>query len=518
MKDNSQLTPLPDLNKLSVRDIIPDLGRINEDRTINRTSAEIVQNLGKKSFAQEIENDKQKSAAYINRATDVANQLGKDNPIAKQEKQAIDVYKRALLLMGSGDLQVIDKDGKKAAADNNMPTASILGHGGRAMIEIPAGSGDRLMNWLSSGDPATDGRSRKQTQQGAIADNKTLYNRPAATHDVSIEADGKGGFDLKEKKGFSIGLRDFLSNKLLGKKTNHFGVDLALNAEYGKKDSEGKIVDKPDGDHGHLYVHYIPPTKDKPGSLMIGIEGAAPSSPKHSKTGASDPVSPTGGTKFDELAIKQQLSTESEYKDTKVPQKYGGMQIKLSDRSLDEITKLKADNFGTTLAYSVPGKSAENFQEKLNNKDYHQTPEFKESKDTDSKAQLPKAPALVKSIANIAVKTATLGIFKPFKKEIEEYKAETTKYKIDSKLATVKSKIDQGKEVRKTNNSNPLFKNSQNTNQHSAEPTVNVEKKTQLSTEIRTALNKPHKSPHVSSSPVIIGSHRRPPQKQTGRG
>jgi len=34
-------------------------------------------------------------------------------------------------------------------------------------------------------------------------------------------------------------------------------------------------VNKPDGDHGHLYIHYTPATKDTPGSIMIGMEGAS---------------------------------------------------------------------------------------------------------------------------------------------------------------------------------------------------------------------------------------------------
>jgi hypothetical protein len=345
--------------------------KISEDRNIPKTQKQIINDLGEKTFAQEIANDKEKAAVYINRASQAAKQLGEDDSVAKQELASSEVYKRALLLVGAGGLQVNSEDGSsKLAADNNLPASSYLSHGGRIMIEIPPGkSGDDLINWLTSGHRNIDGRSSNQTQNEAIKEGNIVYNRSAATHDVNIvtqaQADGKKQFILEEKKGFMIGARDFIRNKVLGLKTNHYGVDLAMNAEFGGKDPEGKIVNKPDGDHGHLYIHYTPSVNGNPATILIGVEGAAPSSPKHSKFGTPDPVSPVGGSKFGNLRSKKTQLTEGEYKDTVVPKNFGGMVMNLDQKKVHDITAMKSKDYGIELAYSKPGNNPAEFTANL---------------------------------------------------------------------------------------------------------------------------------------------------------
>lgn len=405
---------------------IPSEPRITEDRSYNKKSPKaILGDLQKKSFAQEIENDKEKSAVFLNRSLKAEASLGADNPITKQEQMSVDVYKRALALIGSGGLQIESNSGaKQSAAGNNLPVSSYLSHGTRVMIEIPPDSGDTLANWLTSGDPNKSGMSRKQNQLEALGEGKIVYNRSAATHDVSIEErvndKGEKSFSLKEKKGFFIGFKDFIGNKF-GMKTKHWGVDLAMNAEFGGKDSEGKIVDRPDGDHGHLYIHYNPPKDGKPGSMLIGIEGGAPTSHKHSKVGASDPLSPVDSSKFNELGTKKDIAGEREYESTLVPKTYGGMVIKLDQQNLDDIVKINAKDLDGGLAYVKPGTSAQDFKNKLQNKDYHKTPEFKESKKLEHTLE---KPSIWKKVANLVTKVVTLGIIKPFQKEIDSYNAE----------------------------------------------------------------------------------------------
>lgn len=381
---------------------------------IFRTKEEILSDLSKQSFAQEIENDKAKSAQYIERGERAQEKGEADKTytaIADQEIKAVDVYKRALILVGSGSLQLHHDDSKVAnsRAGNGLPVSSYLSHGARVMIEIPSGSGDQLVNWLTSGDANTSGMSRKQTQQGAIQDGKIVYNRPAATHDVSIEKlEGTNEYALKEKKGFGIGLKDFLSNKILGKKTNHFSVDLALNAALGEKDSRGKDVKKPDGDHGHLYIHYIAPTKDKPGSMLIGIEGGSPTSAKHSKTGAADPLSAIDGSKWEDLAVKKEIAGESKYTKTIVPKKYQGMTIKLGAEQLGKITKLDAKTFGAELAYAEPSTSVENFQQGIGSSNkIPPPPRFEVSKGPKFDKE---QPTLFKKLVNGVAKIMTAGL------------------------------------------------------------------------------------------------------------
>jgi hypothetical protein len=410
--------------------------KITEDRSYDKKSPKaILGDLQKKSFAQEIENDKEKSAVLLNRAKQAEAILPPGDPVIKQEQMSVDVYKRALALIGSGGLQINGNAGEKqSAADNNLPVSSYLSHGARVMIEIPPGSGDTLANWLTSGDPDKSGMSRKQSQQGAIDEDKIVYNRSAATHDVSIKEKvndkGEKEFSLKEEKGFTIGLRDFVGNQF-GMKTNHWGVDLAMNAEFGGKDSEGKIVGRPDGDHGHLYIHYNPPKDGKPGTMLIGIEGGAPTSHKHSKTGASDPLSPVDSSKFDDVKIKKDIAGEKEYENTIVPKKYGGMVVKLDQEKLNDIVKINAKDLDGGLAYVKPGTSPKDFKDKLENKDYHQTPEFKESKKQEPTLE---KPSMWKKIANVVTKVVTLGMVKPFQKEIDAYNAEHKTLKTQAKV------------------------------------------------------------------------------------
>jgi len=187
-----------------------------------------------------------------------------------------------------GDMQVTNKNGEiKAASENGMPVSSYMSHGSRVMIEIPPNTADKLMNWISNGDKSPDtvknrGDYISKNQKEALQSENVLYKRDAATHGVDIKK-AKDGFKLKEKKGFLIGLRDYITNKLSITKTKHFGMDLALNKNPGKERNPGA-----DGEHGHLYIHYVAPTKNKPGAMLVGVEGYAPNSKHHSKTGASN--------------------------------------------------------------------------------------------------------------------------------------------------------------------------------------------------------------------------------------
>jgi len=392
----------------------------------------ILKELEEKSFAQEVENDKDKSALLMGRAAKAEATLGADHPITKQEKASVDVYKRALLMIGASGGNVIDANGNtQSFAENNLPVSSYLSHGSRVMIEIPAGSEDKLFNWLTSGDPTKNGASRVQTQDGAISDRtpdqngeiteKIVYNRSAATHGIAFEEGSDGKPHAKELKGFMIGAKDFMSNKLLGQDTKHWGVDLAMNAEFSGKDSEGITVSKPDGDHGHLYIYYEPPTADRPGAILIGCEGGAPTSHKHSKTGASDPLSPVDSSKWRDVNPKLGIAGEEEYANTKMPQDYNGLVATLTPDELENIVKLEAKNYGAELASKLPGRSVDDFEKSKQ----HETPVLKASKKIEPSLE---KPSILKKIAN----TLTFGT--AFKKEINAYNTEQKKLKAQKKV------------------------------------------------------------------------------------
>lgn len=322
---------------------------------------ELVKKVQVQSFAEEIENDKTKIATYLERFKDAEKNYGKDHKISKQEKLSTDVFKRVLILAGTNEINIIGSEKTGIATENNLPVCSYLAHGGRIKIEIPKNSDDKMINWLTSGDENLDGKSRKQNQLKALTEGKIVYNRSAATHDINRKK-VNGEYQLVEKKGFVIGAKDFVLNKFFSVKTKHYGVDLALNAKFNDKDSLGNEVLKPDGDHGHLYIHYKPATSLKPGSILIGLEGAAPSSQKHSKTGASNPLTPIDGSKFRDLAKK--LTSDKRYQTTIIPKKIDGLSIKLTSESINKVTALKSDEYGQELAYIMPSKSVEDFQKK----------------------------------------------------------------------------------------------------------------------------------------------------------
>ena len=411
---------------------------IAEDREERRNLKDLIRKVEERSFAEEIEIDKERIAVFLDRARRAEKTLGPDHEDAIHERGSSDIFKRALTILGAGGLEITTDEGEQVeASQNGLPVSTYLSHGSRSLIELPPGSGDDMINWLTSGQRDRIGHSSRQSQRGAIREGKLVYNRPAATHDVELVAgeseDGGVEYELEEKKGFLIGARDLLLNKVLRRRTKHYGVDLAVNAEYGGRDSQGNEVRGPDGDHGHLYIHYMPPTATTPGSILIGNEGAAPSSPKHSKVGASDPVSATDSSKWDDLSVKKEVSAEQEYENTKLPRKYGGMRVKLDHEKITQITAMQADSFDFDLAYTMPGSNPSEFQANYSNKDaHHKTPEIQPSRRIEF--NLAK-PAWYKRILNRVVKTVTFGFVKPFNTEIKNYKKAKKKHKIHKQVA-----------------------------------------------------------------------------------
>lgn len=400
-----------------------------------------LQDLEKTSFAQEIEGDKKVVQKYLQSVSNAAyeqdttyqndlekfrnpdkSQAAAQTPLTDDQKTSIqnklsaDVFKRTMILLGSSDLKVKNGDQTKDASENNLPLASYLSHGARTLVEIPAGTNNELINWLTSGNKDVDGKSTSYTQNDAINENKIVFARRAATHDVEIK-DGK----LTELKGFGIGLKDAISSPF--KATNHFGVNLNL-------DPHGDAKAAPDGNHGHLYIHYKAPTENQPGSLLVGLESSEPASPNHSKTGASDPMSPVGSSKWDDLRVKKGVAGENEYKDTLIPQKYNGVFIKLDQDKLNSLTSLDhktVDKLGSDIGSKIPAKSMEEFK----SANVHQTPEMKPTKDITEPVK-PKFYALKK--------LPIINLF--FKKEIKEYKEAKKNYKIQNKVVEAAKEVN----------------------------------------------------------------------------
>jgi len=336
----------------------------------------IVSDIASQSFTAEIQNDQEVALEYLSKT-----------PSDDLDRAGIEVYKRALTIIGSGDMKIVTTNGTaKSASENLLPNVSYLSHGARVLIELPKGEGnDGLFNWLTSGNKEVNGTSIAKTQKEAIADGKYVYNRYAATHGISISDNGT----VAETKGFLIGAHDFAISKgaelanyglniLSGytsiglnsfvqknicdfsKKelTNHYGIDLSLGVNEQGIDKFGH-KSYADGEHGHFYIYYKKPTADSAGAILMGIEGSSPDSPHHSKFGASDPFSPSYGSLWESLDKKER---PDEYKDCAIGGKYNGRKITLSQYELNHIVNIDVQNLSSQkLATSVPTSSVEDF-------------------------------------------------------------------------------------------------------------------------------------------------------------
>lgn len=361
------------------------------------------------SFAEEIENDKKLSAEFLSR---------------KEPKlqNAISIYKRVLYLIGSGNMKLTDNQGlSKNASDNELPVSSYMNHGFSILIEIPKGSKNKLINWISSGK-----KNKKKVryitkgQQDSHFKNSTiLYERVATPDDVYLKKKtSKDGFDTLRKRGFFLGLRTSIINSLNLTKTKYFGLDLALNYGLANKKSIA------DGRHGHLYIQYVAPEKDSIGAMLIGIEYASPNFQGDSKIDGTEQDRASNYLAIDSLVNKQELSGEDEYEYTIIPKKYGGISIRLDIDELNYIMNSAVRGSGKKLATLIPSVSAKDFD----SASVHITPTFRHSKNLKFK----KKPNFLKNTLNKLSKKVSFGMIKPYQKDFNEYQKFVSQEKISS--------------------------------------------------------------------------------------
>ena len=182
-----------------------------------------------------------------------------------------------------------DKADWKSWAGFKQPIAAALSHGGRALIQIPPGKDDKVYDFLI-----------KQT-------NPKFPTRPFATHGTSLlklpeEFPKYPNIKkrIKEEKGFGTAIKQFLTPD-----TIHFGINVALFGA-GQTNPWSINTVAADGSHGHLYIHYRPPTEMHCGALLIGCEGSQAGHTDqfghaHDAKASSSEFSPTGGLKWRDI-------------------------------------------------------------------------------------------------------------------------------------------------------------------------------------------------------------------------
>lgn len=394
--------------------------RVHENREVAKSEKQVLDELKELSFAEEIERDVERTAVMLSRP-DTARHSGASKESVAHEEAAASVYKRAMMMIGSSGATVTADDGstEREISRNGLPISSYLNHGSRTMIEIPAGSGHELFNWLTSGDKNKSAAVPVKSQKEALQKNGIVYNRRAATHSIEIE-NGRA----VEKKGFMIGFKSFVKSFFSKNPTKHWGVDLAANAEYGGKDSTGHKVTFPDGDHGHLYIYYKPATATEPGGLLIGNEGGSPTSHKHSKVGNSDPLSPMDASKFRDLKDKHDIAAEKAYRDTVIPRKYNGIRARPSADVINAITNMDDRNFGADVAAYMPADNPAGFSKGTK---FH-PPKHVASKPPGAEPRSPSMSFFKKIVTKIPLLNKISAI-KSYKKELQEYSEKKKAFK-----------------------------------------------------------------------------------------
>ncbi|MEB3885547.1 DUF4157 domain-containing protein [Lyngbya sp. CCY1209] len=220
----------------------------------------------------------------------------------EQTDSAIAILKRVFIVLQHGLMYRDDQD-KPKFEEWQENVAVALSHGGRVMINLPPLQGKQdqheFIYWLLGGSSAQVQEHKPKSHNDKGADKSSDYykakvdTRIASSHDVEVTQNS-----LKEVKSNTFDIK----GKVPGATSTikHYGMDIPLGG-LGNEDMAGDVI-LPDGRHGHMYIYYRPPSKEKPGSVLIGAETSRMAHTDvfgmyHDKRGAPAEVSPTGTSK-----------------------------------------------------------------------------------------------------------------------------------------------------------------------------------------------------------------------------
>lgn len=239
---------------------------------------------------------------------------------------AILISKLMLACIAVGDFQTRSSwmdDGKLTRPPAALKAIDYLSHASRIIIDYQGLNESNKNEFL--------GYFPKAGEKGVVS--------RSATHAVT-----RNGPDITELKGMMLGLMG-VWNSLIGTPYD-FGVNIAMGGK-GQSNLVGNLVDA-NGFSGHVYFHHQPYTE----LMMVGLEQTAPAKSLgeliwghssanndyqnatdqfgqgHSNSGASDTYTAAGSLYFSDPVYQGKLLCE---KGIAPPDKYGAMQIKLSD-------------------------------------------------------------------------------------------------------------------------------------------------------------------------------------------
>lgn len=228
---------------------------------------------------------------------------------------------------GATDYQRIAAINEQLPIEKKLNYAALLSHGGRIVIQIPPMGDhyhdpDKLLNWLVGGEHHIADNKKAHAQH-----HKPIYKRKSATHSLTRRHGQLKELLLSPLMPLHWGK---LAIDMIGQR--HFGMNIDL------KNSQQHTFE--DGAHGHLYIYWLPPTKEKLGGLMIGCEHSQPGKVSHYgyKNSRKKPseFSLTGGLKFSHEKFSNYPIR---------PDKIDGLRIELSQDEVDTILSKKALDF-----------------------------------------------------------------------------------------------------------------------------------------------------------------------------
>lgn len=282
------------------------------------------------TFQEEIDNDISKTAQMLRRSA--------MSDISDKERKTIEIFKRVLTVIDEGGVSVSNGPEVVSGHNNFLPVASYLAHGSRTLIQIPPiAEGEdphQFFNWVIHGNKSVPFIEENDT-------GNPLFKRSVSSHSTHLESID-GDWCFVEDKGVMVGALDTMTTfTKRSDQSHHFGLNFAFEVDKLGQDSNGKSVSGPDGEHGHMYFHYRPPSHLYPGSLMIGIENSEPGKSNHSLLGTPNKSTHIGGSKWSKLEAKYKKSKDSQESQCVIPATLNGMRVDLSQDSMHRIISNK---------------------------------------------------------------------------------------------------------------------------------------------------------------------------------
>ncbi|MEU1376043.1 PE-PGRS family protein [Streptomyces triculaminicus] len=222
---------------------------------------------GDERRSAEGERDRQIHGAFVDTLVPPAAPVPDDLNALRKDARARTILTHVFLILRNG-LKVY-KEGAGHIDFREGDVARALAHGGRVNIRIPQlevrDSAFALTDWLGL------------TRDGG-RDVHPAERRAFGTHHMKI-GENKGGVagKFEEQGGTLASVKNVVQPGKKSDRVRLYGLDLAAGG-LGSHDFNGDVV-LPDGGHGHMFLGFTPPRRNRDGALQVGIETTSPGGP-----------------------------------------------------------------------------------------------------------------------------------------------------------------------------------------------------------------------------------------------